>query len=114
MKQFIFELCKALFMTILLEGAFVFVIKRQKTWIWLSVAGNLITNPALNLLLILPARKGMGVYIPSLIVLEMIAVFVEAALYRYYTEEKRKHCFLIALGANAVSFFCGWLIEWIL
>lgn len=71
---------------------------------------NLLTNPALNLLLIALYNRLSGLFWPALILLELAAVAAEAWAYRSMTNWPRRRAFLLSLGLNAASFGLGWLI----
>ena len=105
MKEVLAALFAALLLTLLLEGLFVLLVTRKKSFVLTSFAGNLVTNPLLNVILL--AVGSSPLRLPVLIALELAAVLVEALLYRYVTEEKRSRCLLLSLGANAVSYFLG-------
>lgn len=105
MKEVLAALLTALLLTLLLEGLFVLLVTRKKSFVLTSFAGNLVTNPLLNVILL--AVGSSPLRLPALIALELAAVFVEALLYRYVTEKKRLRCLLLSLGANAVSYCIG-------
>lgn len=95
-------LLSALVLTLVLEGCFIFALTRSRDWLAVSAAGNLITNPLLNVLNAL-----LGGALPQLFLLEAGAVIVEALLYRFVLREPVKKAFGLSFLANALSFLLG-------
>lgn len=75
---------------------------------------NSLTNPSVNLLLLLAVSLlGAGAYLPCAVVLELAVWLSEAFLYRATLLPDRgrlsKHPFLLSLLLNALSLSCGLL-----
>lgn len=96
------QLLSALALTILLEGAFLLPAARSRDWLTVSVAGNLITNPLVNVLWSL-----LGGTVPLLLVLELAAVVTEALLYQYVLRASARKAFGLSACANLISFLLG-------
>ena len=72
---------------------------------------NLLTNPALNVTLLLLVRFwGADVYYPALIVLELSVVFIEAAVLRRLCDLSTKRALAMSLALNAASYIAGALL----
>lgn len=95
-------LLSALALTLVLEGAFIFPVTRSRDWLSLCVAGNLITNPLLNVLYAL-----FGGSLPLLIILELGAVTAEGFLYKFVLKVSSRRAFGLSLCANLISFLLG-------
>ncbi|NLK86600.1 MAG: hypothetical protein GX279_03800 [Clostridiaceae bacterium] len=94
-------------LTLVLELAFALIFRvRQKKELLLVCLVNIITNPAVVFLYYLAAYAGDIAQTLVLIILEVLAVVVEALFYKTYGE-KIRHPVLLAVGANAFSFFVG-------
>ncbi|MBQ1825383.1 MAG: hypothetical protein II113_02040 [Firmicutes bacterium] len=120
-QPYLVMLC-ALALTIVVEGIAILIIKRKKEYLGYSVLVNLITNPVVNLIiLIVNSIWGIwniwffsGDYIsPYIIVLEIIVVLVEARCYRGMTGMAMKKALGLSLVLNALSFFVGIAAEYI-
>ena len=93
-------------LTVLVEGAVVGLIFRNRKVIYYSFLCNLLTNPALNLIIFaVLAAFGEKYYYAALIPLEISVVFIEAYIYRVLGNFTFKKAFLTSFIANAVS--CG-------
>ena len=108
----------SLLVTIIVEGAAVLFIFRRKGFVdtkkvvYTSVYCNLLTNPALNLLLLVFVHQfGEGAYIPALILLELAAVFVEAAVYQYLCRFGMLLSVLLSAFLNVLSFASGFVVN---
>ena len=95
-------LLSALVLTLVLEGVFIFAVTRSRDWLAVSAAGNLITNPLLNVLNAL-----LGGAVPQLFLLEAGAVIVEALLYYFVLKPSGVKAFGLSLCANLISFLLG-------
>lgn len=94
--------------TVAVEGLLALLLFRQWRLVYYTFLCNLLTNPAVNLLLILAMNAwGREVYTPLVVVLELVALMVEAAVYNYLTEFGGKKCFLLSLLLNAASYLTG-------
>lgn len=105
-------LAAALALTVLSEGLGMLIIGRSWRFVYYSLLGNLLTWPALNLLLITVGRFGpVGLYRPALLVLELAAVVTEALLYRTLCHWPLKKALPISLALNVLSYALGVLLE---
>ena len=99
-------------LTVVIEGLAVFALFSRKDYLYYSFLANLLTNPALNLLLsALITYLGVSYYYPVLLILEFTVVLVEAYVYRYLTELSWKHCLLLSLVLNGLSFLLGLVVN---
>ena len=103
-----FMLCLGL--TVLLEGAVVLLWFRRWDYVYFSLLCNLLTNPALNLLLALLVGNCGLPYGGTVAVLEVLAVLVEARVYRMLCPFTRGQALAVSLVCNAVSFGAGLLL----
>jgi len=105
------ELLWALLLTLIIEGAAVLIIFRRAKYVCYSVLCNLLTNPALNLLLALSVNIfGGRAYYPLLITSELAVIFIEAAVYRYICGFGTRKSVLLSAVLNALSFAAGLLL----
>lgn len=95
--------------TILLEGIPVLFLKNKRAWWKASVLCNVVTNPALNVIMLLlpPPLHEDGPVACIVALLEVTVVFLEAWFYRLMLENSYKNCFLFSLVANGISFAAG-------
>ena len=104
-----------LLITVTIEGAAILIIFRQKRYVYYSFLCNLLTNPALNLILLITVRTlGEGSYYPTLLLSEIAAVFIEAAVYNYLCGFGMRKSLLLSAFLNTLSFAAGVLINFIL
>ncbi|MBP7402839.1 MAG: hypothetical protein KBA30_09505 [Clostridia bacterium] len=81
---------------------------RRWDFVYYSLLGNLLTNPALNLLLLLAVRMaGAAAYWPALAVLEAGAVTVEAVVLRMLCGFSPCRALIVSLMLNVLSFGAG-------
>lgn len=103
--------------TILLESIPILFLKNKKAWWKASILGNVVTNPVLNVIVLL-----LRILLPEdnlvtgvIIVLEIAVVFFEAWFYRLQLSNPYKDCILFSLLANGLSFVLGSALNiWIL
>jgi len=101
-----------LLLTVVIECSVILVIFRQKKYVYFCLLNNLLTNPALNLLLLLSVNLfGLRAYYFVLIPVEIAVVFIEAAVYNYICGFGMKKAILLSLFLNAISFTVGALIN---
>lgn len=102
----------ALGLTILVEGAAMALLFGKRRYVYCSLLCNLLTNPALNLLLLL-AVNGLGAdaYAPALFLLEFAVVLVEGYVIRLLCSFSRRKALAVSLLLNALSFLAGLLIQ---
>jgi hypothetical protein len=100
--------------TSLIEGIAVFFWFRKRDFVYYSFLCNLLTNPALNLLLLVATKTlGPAAYAPVLIVLEITVVLVEAYIYRILGNLKASKALVLSASLNLLSFLFGLLIgQW--
>lgn len=114
MKGFVWllqVLLRPFLLTALVEGLLAFCLFRSIEVVYASFLCNLMTNPALNLLLILmTSLVGIKVYYPSLIVLEVMAIYLEGRLYQMICQWDTVRAMRVSLLLNAVSVLSGFLI----
>ena len=112
MKPFLFLLC-LLVLTILIEGTVIILWKKSKEALIDSLYVNLLTNPPLNLVLILLSRNGLllEVYWGILAILEIAVVFIEAIAYKSMLGIGFKESLWMSFVLNLSSFAVGVLIE---
>lgn len=101
-------------LTLLLESLFFLMAgKRDRRDYLLLVLVNVLTNPPVVLVHSLIALYTSWSLVPVKLVLEVLAVLVEALCYQRHGETYRRPL-LFSLGANAFSFGCGLLLQLIL
>ena len=109
-----FAVIRNLLLTVLIEGALMLVFTGNKHKVYHSVLVNMLTNPVLNLCLILwSAFIGLPAvphYYIFLAVLEICAVLTEAVLYCKMRDFGIKKAFFASFGLNAASVFLGFLL----
>ena len=94
--------------TVTAEGLVMRLLSRSRRFVYYSLLVNLLTNPALNVLLIVAASLlDASAYIPVLITLELLAIAVEALVYRKLCDYSTGKAFAISTLLNAVSFALG-------
>ena len=98
-----------LFLTLIIEEALLLPARSPRLH-YACLLANLLTNPALNLLLIAVSRRLPLLFWPALLLLELAAVAAETWAYRSVTGWPRRRAFLLSLGLNAASFVLGALI----
>ena len=102
-------------LTVLVEGAAMGLLFRRRDYIYYSFLANIITNPAVNLLLFFCAGNLGWSYWPVLAVLEIAAVAAEAYIYcRICDFGTGWNRWLTAIGVsvflNLLSYGAGYLI----
>lgn len=99
-------------LTALAEGIGIFCITRSRKFIYYSFLCNLLTNPLLNLLLLLSGQwLGQGAYYPCLVLLETMAVLAEAWVYSLLGGVSRRKALWMSLLLNAFSFLLGLVLN---
>ena len=112
MNDAVLLLIRALLLTIVIEGAVIIIMTRSVKWLLFSIPVNALTNPVLNLCLILVSVYSGNriLYITVLILGELMAVASEATLYKAFSGDTIRRCFLRSTVANAVSVGLGFII----
>ncbi len=110
-----FLLFRNLLLTVLIEGALVLVFIKRKSTACHSVLVNMLTNPLVNLCLILWGSfiplPAVPYYYIATAVLEVLAVITEGVLYYKMGDFGIKKAFFASLSLNAASFSFGLLIQ---
>lgn len=108
MTRLIISLLRLLALTVLIEGVAVIYFKPRKRVLLASVLGNILTNPLLNIAVIIVGFKfGSTVYVTAVICGELLAIIAETTVYRVLTGLNVRRCFMISMLANCVSYFVG-------
>jgi hypothetical protein len=103
----------ALLLTLVIEGGIAWLFGFRTGRFQLVVAMiNVITNPALNVLLLLLAWLGVNVTLLLIIPLEIVVVAVEWGLLVYAFDAPKGRLLFLSLAANAASFLAGVLLFW--
>lgn len=98
--------------TVIIEGAIIALLFRRRDYVYYSLLGNALTNPALNLALVLVTTYiGKAMYYPALALLEVSAVLVEAFVLKKLCGFKAAKALWVSALANAVSFYTGLLLQ---
>lgn len=98
-------------LTVLIEGLVMLALFRSWRRVYYSFLCNLLTNPALNYLLILAGSLFVGAYAPMLILLEAAVVIIEAFVYKELFPIKLLPAIGVSLLLNAASFSVGLLLQ---
>ena len=108
-------LLRNLFLTVLIEGALMLVFVKKSETLYHSVLVNMLTNPLVNILLILWANfvplAEVPFYYIAVAFLEIAAVITEWILYYKMGDFGIKKAFFASFLLNAASFSFGFLIE---
>lgn len=97
-----------LILTVIIEGVLTAIIFRRRDYVYYSFLCNMLTNPALNLiLLVLVAKGGLDYYYVALIILEIIAVIVEAGIWKLLCRFPIPKALAFSLLLNLASFSAG-------
>ena len=104
-------LCQ-LSLTILIEGAVIVMVYKSKEVLKCSFYVNLLTNPPLNLTLMLLSGIGLslGAVLIIRVALEIVVVFIEAFVYKYTLDYSFKKTFGMSFFLNLTSFVLGDII----
>ncbi len=104
----------ALLLTVAIEGAVAWFFGFRTARLQLAVAMiNCLTNPALNLLLVLLSWSGVEVKLPLVTFLELPVILVEWGLMVYVIGGPNRRLFTLSFVANTTSFLAGVLLFWI-
>ena len=108
----ILVLLLSLFLTILVEGAVIMLCLHSKETLRCSLYVNILTNPPLNLTLLLLAGTGWssGAMWTLKIALEIAVVLIEAVAYKFMLGNNFKKTLWLSFIANLTSFVTGELI----
>ncbi len=106
----------ALLLTIVIEGITVFIFRKDKKYVGYSVLVNLITNPAVNLIIFRVNNDlwlwrrwffSGDVTAPYVFVLEAAVVVIEAVCYRAMTGESMGESMKLSFVLNITSYTIG-------
>ncbi|MCL2322142.1 MAG: hypothetical protein FWC47_08570 [Oscillospiraceae bacterium] len=100
-----------LLITILVEGIAIFIIFRHLKYIYYSLLCNILTNPALNLLLLYSNRFGPEAYYLTFLFGEIAVVFIEAYVYNYICRFGFKKSIILSFVLNVLSCGVGFLVN---
>lgn len=110
-----FVLLKNLLLTVLIEGALVLIFIRSRETLYHSVLVNMLTNPLVNIALILFANfappEAVPYYYVATAFLEIAAVLSEGILYFKMRDFGIKKAFFASFMLNAASYSFGLLIQ---
>ena len=110
-----FILIRNLLLTVLIEGLLVLIFARKRETVYHSVLVNMLTNPLVNLFLMIWASAAIIPMEPSYYILTAvleITVFVtEAFLYYLMGDFGIKKAFFVSFFLNAASYSFGLLIQ---
>jgi hypothetical protein len=103
----------ALLLTLVLEAgvAWLFGFRTPRSQLVIAML-NVITNPVLNVFLLLLAWLGVDVTLWLVIPLEFVVVAAEWGLLVYAFGDPKGRLFVLSLLANAASFLAGILLFW--
>lgn len=105
----------ALGLTILIEWGLSFIFIKNKKDRKVVILAQILTNPALNFLLLLNYNFFKLNDILLLVLLELLIVVIEGLVYKNYFNQKPKiNPFLLSIILNAVSFLVGETIQYFL
>ena len=105
------SLLKYFILTCLIEGGTILLISRNKKYVYYSLLCNVLTNPALNYIMMLyGAFFGEEYYLVVLAVLEGIVMVVEAIVYKSTSKDSILKSIGLSLVCNAASFCVGLLL----
>lgn len=97
----------ALILTIIIEWAISFIFLRSRSDRILVALVQVLTNPALNLLLMINRVYKITEQLPALICLEIIVVLLEGFIYKKGIKGTKINPFVLSLVLNLASFFIG-------
>lgn len=101
-----------LLLTIVVECSIVLLIYRKPKYSYYVFLLNVLTNPALNLIMLFYfAYKGHNGYYLLLYVLEVVVVVTEGLLFAKLTDKKLYEALLVLLLINVSSYLLGvWML----
>jgi len=96
--------------TVLIEGLAMFLLFRRWDFVYYSFLCNLLTNPALNLVLLLAVNLlGLAAYLPTLIIAELTVFLLEAWILKLLCRFRLRQALLTSLLLNLASAIAGLL-----
>ena len=103
------EIIKALLLTIIIEGIVILIIKKNFIFLIYSIIINIITNLSLNLIVNNFVNSELWKYIIVVVTLEIAVLFVEALIYNIKIKKYTK-ALLLSLILNLASLSFGFLM----
>jgi hypothetical protein len=98
----------SLLLSCLIEGGLMALLFRRRDFIYYTALCNLLTNPALNLLLHgMVYRFGAACYWPALLALEFVVWFAEAGILKQLCGFRLNKAMAVSLLLNFSSFLIG-------
>ena len=113
MRAWFFSLGISLCLTLALELTYALAFRKRGRALLLVALSNVLTNPVVVLCALLWRYFALPGYAFSVAALELAAVFVEGLVYKI-SREGFSRPYLFSLGANALSFSLGALLQFIL
>lgn len=109
MEKVVFLLLVALFTTCVAEILPQLFLKERKKWILSGLLCNAITNPLLNVtvLILYAFINDIWVLYSIIILLEVVVLFAEAGTYKLMLGKPLKMCLTVSAICNAFSFAIG-------
>ncbi len=105
----------SLALTIFAEGLLTAIWFKSGRMVYFSVLCNLITNPALNILVIASVSAfGAAAYVPAAALLEFFAVAAEAYIWKSLCGFSRRGALWTAFITNLLSFAAGLAAQYVL
>ncbi len=100
--------------TVLIEGLIMALLFRRLDYVYYSLLCNLLTNPMLNLLLLVVVNLiGISIYAAALIILEIVVFLVEAMILKKLCRLSLKRACGISVMLNICSFLSGAIIQYL-
>jgi len=103
------EIIKALMLTIIIEGIVIFLLKRKFIFVLYSIIINIITNLSLNIIVSNCLQSNLWIYIIGVVILEIVVLFAEVLMYNIIIK-KFKESFILSLILNVISLSFGFLM----
>jgi hypothetical protein len=101
----------ALLLTVIIEAGVAYLLGfRTSRFLTALAAINVITNPALNYLILVLAYLGTEVSFPWIVLLEVLVVILEWRLLVYVFREPKGRFLIVSFLGNATSFLIGLLL----
>ncbi len=108
MAEALFILATYFLITVIVEAILVFAVFRRRDYLYYSFLCNLLTNPALNFILLVATNiLDFSLYLPVFIVLEVAIVFIEAFIYQRLCAFRFTKALALSLLLNAASCATG-------
>lgn len=104
-------LLRNLLLTVIVEGAAIALIFRRWNVLFYSALANVLTNPALNVLVLVLCGPLSLPYVPVVALLELAAVAAETWAYHGLIPLSRPKAAALSFFLNALSFGVGLLLQ---